>query len=390
MKNSFAVNEWSGAVADLGTLLPLTFGLVVFNEFPLGRLLLLWGIIYVITGWLYKVPISVQPLKAVAVLALSHGFSIEFISSTAVFYGILLLFLVSTKLISRIETWFTPAVTVGIQVGIGLILAQKAVSLVIERGGFLHTNLEMAVWLKILTLIFVLLMLVVLRSTPKIPGVLLIVIASILIFQYIGIDRGIAGSNHLISVKYPQLHFLSQSFVLLILPQLPLTLGNAVFAASRTSHELWGEQAQRVTPERLAATIGTGNVFIGFLGGFPMCHGAGGMAAHAQFGGKTGGTTIILGISLLMLALIPGVTSLVFLIPVPLLAGLLIFDSWRMIAFSKNAENHLDLLVISVVAVLSLLTRNLLIALIAGKSLEYLLPYLLGLKNQIVKEIDHD
>ena len=42
------------------------------------------------------------------------------------------------------------------------------------------------------------------------------------------------------------------------------------------------------------------------LGGIPMCHGAGGMAGHVQFGARTGGAPIILGTVLLLLALFAG------------------------------------------------------------------------------------
>ena len=44
------------------------------------------------------------------------------------------------------------------------------------------------------------------------------------------------------------------------------------------------------------------NLFSAGVGGVPMCHGAGGMAGHIQFGARTGGAVVILGAVLLLTA----------------------------------------------------------------------------------------
>jgi Molybdate transporter of MFS superfamily len=88
--------------------------------------------------------------------------------------------------------------------------------------------------------------------------------------------------------------------ILLALPQLPLTLGNAVIAITEENNRLFPD---RPVTERLVA-ISTGIINLGgaTIGGVPMCHGAGGMAGHVAFGSRTGGAPIILGIILLSLA----------------------------------------------------------------------------------------
>jgi SulP family sulfate permease len=57
----------------------------------------------------------------------------------------------------------------------------------------------------------------------------------------------------------------------------------------------------------------------------PVCHGAGGMTAHRAFGARSGGAPIMLGSTLIALALVMGATLTVALsgFPVPILAGLL-------------------------------------------------------------------
>jgi Molybdate transporter of MFS superfamily len=42
------------------------------------------------------------------------------------------------------------------------------------------------------------------------------------------------------------------------------------------------------------------NLLSASVGGVPMCHGAGGMAGHVQFGARTGGAIVILGVILFL------------------------------------------------------------------------------------------
>jgi SulP family sulfate permease len=179
----------------------------------------------------------------------------------------------------------------------------------------------------------------------------------------------------------PKFSILLDAFFLLIIPQLPLTLGNAMFAASDACHSMWGKQAERVNPTRFGLSIGVGNSVIGLLGGFPMCHGAGGIAAHKQFGGKTGGTTIIIGIALIVFAVISPLSAILLLIPVPLLAAMLLFDSWRMIALIKKLDLNFEIVVAILVGLISFITKNISIALICGLVVEQSYIYIKRRKN---------
>lgn len=62
----------------------------------------------------------------------------------------------------------------------------------------------------------------------------------------------------------------------LALPQLPLTLGNAIIAIREENNRLFPDRA--VTENAIAGSTGVMNVAGAVLGGVPMCHGAGGMA----------------------------------------------------------------------------------------------------------------
>jgi MFS superfamily sulfate permease-like transporter len=95
-----------------------------------------------------------------------------------------------------------------------------------------------------------------------------------------------------------------QGTLVLAIPQIPLTLGNAVIAVRTENDELFPDRP--VTERQLAITQGLMNLVSAPLGGVPMCHGAGGMAGHVRFGARTGGSVVMLGAMLLVLALFYG------------------------------------------------------------------------------------
>jgi hypothetical protein len=57
-----------------------------------------------------------------------------------------------------------------------------------------------------------------------------------------------------------------------------------------------------VNESKISTSTGLMNLLSASVGGVPMCHGAGGMAGHVQFGARTGGALVILGIVLLVTA----------------------------------------------------------------------------------------
>lgn len=372
LKNRFGLSEWSGAVGDLGTTLPLAFGLIIFNGFPPERIFFLWGIAYILTGWIYRVPVSIQPLKAMAVIAIATGYSAELLSTTALFYGILLLLLSVSGIIRWLEKWFSAALIRGIQLGIGLILAHKAVALSIEKGFYLGSE-SVFPYLNIIILAAVILLLWLVQFKKGIPLILFLLLAGGVITFVFGVSLNLS-EYHGAPAKFtsPDLSFFLNSLIYLMIPQLPLTLGNAVFAASDACHTFWKQRAQRVNPTRLGSSIGIIDIFIGLFGGFPICHGAGGIAAHAQFGGKTGGTTIILGIIFVIAGLIKPISSFLFYIPIPILAAMLLFDAGRMAMLIQKLGSKFEWGIAIVVGIISFATRNLTIALIAGFLIERL------------------
>ena len=388
LQNRFGRNEWSGAIGDLGTLLPLTFALIVFNGFSSALIFFLVGLIYFITGWFYRVPVSVQPLKAMSVIAIAQGFSPQFLATTSVLYGMLLVFLSFSGLIRWLQKWFSAALVRGIQLGIGLILTQKALELVLKKGFLLHIE-NVSLILNFSLLIGFLLLIWWFQIRKDVPIALLLIFISILGSVLFNFKIPLQTGQRLnLQIFIPNFSLWKEALIFLIIPQLPLTLGNAVYAASDTCHALWPRQSKRVTPTRLAFSIGISDVFIGLFGGFPICHGAGGIGAHAQFGAKTGGATMIIGSILLIIALVPPLNRFIFLIPVPLLAAMLIFVGYRMIMLLGRMQSWPQLIVAIVVGIAAFATHNLTVALLSGILLENI--FKLFVKVHSVKGVEND
>jgi MFS superfamily sulfate permease-like transporter len=97
---------------------------------------------------------------------------------------------------------------------------------------------------------------------------------------------------------------LISGFVILGLPQAPLTLGNAIIGTVEENNQYFPDR--KVTAKTITIDHGVMNLIGTFLGGIPMCHGAGGMAGHIRFGARTGGALVILGIIILLIGLFLG------------------------------------------------------------------------------------
>src|SRR3989454_11892618 len=67
----FSVSELSGAVADLGVMLPLVLALVTLNGVDAVSAFTVIGAAYIIAAFTYRLPIPVQPLKSLAATALA-------------------------------------------------------------------------------------------------------------------------------------------------------------------------------------------------------------------------------------------------------------------------------------------------------------------------------
>ncbi|WP_416881610.1 putative sulfate/molybdate transporter [Marivita sp.] len=288
----FDLREANGALGDIGTLLPLMIGAIALVGLPASNVLLSFGLFYIATGLIYRLPIPVQPMKAIAAVALVSEVTPGAIALSGVLIGLTLLALGASGLIDRIARLVPQSVLSGLQLGLGLALGWIAVNLMKDQVGIGLVSLGVAVAF--------------LRFGAHAA------LATILSGITLGALFDPSGASGLVlpgvSVRpagLPTLTDLRTAVTELALPQLALTLTNAVFLTALLAQDSFGQRAERVTPRRLCLTSGAANMFLAPFGALPMCHGAGGVAAHYRFGARTGAAPIMLGAALLIIALLP-------------------------------------------------------------------------------------
>jgi len=317
--NDYNKMEFAGAFGDLGTLIPFVVGYITLNKMdPLG-ILVAFGIFKIFVGLYFKTPVPIQPMKAIGGMAIAHAGSITpgMIWGSGIFTGIFWLLMGITGAITWIEKVTTKPVVRGIMLGLGL-------SFIVEGLGMMRSQPFVAIGGVVLTLL--------LSRSQRLPAMLALLGYGI-IFAFIQKPDLIGELSHLsIRFRLPELTFgriswkeLLSGFVLLGLPQAPLTLGNAIIATVSENNAYFPDR--KVTAKTISIDHGIMNLISTSIGGIPMCHGAGGMAGHIRFGARTGGALVILGVMVLLIGLFlsDSVTLLLQIFPRPILGVILFF-----------------------------------------------------------------
>jgi SulP family sulfate permease len=159
---------------------------------------------------------------------------------------------------------------------------------------------------------------------------------------------------------------------LLVVPQLPLTFGNAVVGVTRLEHEYFPTAAHRVTDKRVGLSCGLANVVVGALGGMPMCHGSSGLTAHVRAGARTARMNLVIGVPLLLAGLLagPAIVPLLGLVPLAVLAGMLAFTGLMHAGLATQLRGY-PLLVAATMGVVGVATGNLAWSLLVGLVLHW-------------------
>ena len=160
----------------------------------------------------------------------------------------------------------------------------------------------------------------------------------------------------------------SSAFSTLVLPQVVLTIANAILATSLLTKDLF---ATDIPPKKLSTTIGLMNLTSVPFGGFPMCHGAGGLAGQYRYGARTGGANVYAGLIFIFLALFFSSPQILSIIAVGVLGALLVFVGIEMARHSLKTESIVVTGIIGVLALMSSIT----IAFIVGMICAYLIRW---------------
>jgi SulP family sulfate permease len=358
----FSRAELAGAVADLGVLVPIGVALIVQNGLSPSAVLLPAGLLYVVAGLVYRVPVPVQPLKAFGAIAIAQGLGSDEIAAGALLMGVIFVVLGLSGLLDRVARLFPRPIIRGIQLSVGLLFCKLAWNLVTDPPAA-FTDSSRQLWWLLGGGIAVAIAALVLRRRQ----VTLVLMGFAVIAMVVTFDGSASLGPSSIQAPTLTVDVITVAFVTLVLPQLPLTFANSCLATADAARTYFGELARRVRPGRLALTLGAANLVAGSIAGMPVCHGAGGLTAHRSFGARTGGAPIALGGVLVVLSLVFGASLAALLagFPLPILGGMLAVAGVLHIALLRDLRRPADWVLAVAVGVTGLLA-NLAIALVGG------------------------
>ena len=360
--------ELAGAFGDLGTLLPIVVAMIFINQLSSSSVFLAFGLFYLVAGLYYRLPIPVQPLKAVGAISIAYPAVITepVIGAAGIIFGIFLLVLSLTGTIDRIAKLFSQAVVRGIQLTLGLIFLKKGIELIINKELFISglpgKMAEYPVNLLIGIIVFILVLL--LLDNKRFPAALVALFVGILSGMLLGGAEQLRLSFGPTEMRLiiPSLDNLWTALILLILPQIPLTIGNACVGTADTCTTMFSGKPQlhKTKPGRFAFSMGIFNLPAGFLGAVPMCHGTGGLAAHYRFGARTGGAPIMIGLFFVVIALGFGELgfSLLSIIPQSVLGVLLVFAGLELCPLLRSLKTNEEYFIALLIAGIAMAVPN--------------------------------
>ena len=389
---SFLFNrmELAGSLGDLGTILPLAIGMILINGLnPLG-LFLGVGLYYVFAGLYFRVTSPVEPMKVIGAYAIATGITAGQIQASSLWIFLFLLAIGGTGIITLIGRYIPKPVIRGVQLSTGVLLVSQGVKLMLGTSKFqalrqaaepylslqsvgpLPLGLLIGVVLGALTLL--------LLENKRLPAALVVVGVGLLTGLVWGTGEGLQQMRlgvflpDLLPYGMPSTGDFTFALLVLVLPQVPMTLGNAVMANADLSIQYFPQDGRRVTYRALCISMALANLMSFFLGGMPMCHGAGGLASRYRFGARTGGSNLMIGALFIALALFLGnhLMGVIYLLPMSALGILLIFAGAQLSLTLLDMQTRKELFVPILVVGITL-ASNLAAGFLAGIAIAYAL-----------------
>lgn len=352
------ITEISAAPADLGTFLPLCLGLVVIAGMDPVGLLFGFGIFAIATALIYRRPVPVQPMKAVAAMGIAGLAGPEVLIATGCLLGLTLIILSKTDAIGWMKRLVPNTILFGLRIAL-------AISLVAMIG-----DLPISSYIGLVALLLMLVFL--LGSRLKVLASVTTVIVGWFIFGDLSGIEILSFGFHLPEIVLPTLAAMGSALETTFLPQLALTLTNALILTAIIAQDYFPEDRRRLTETNFALSSGIANLVLAPIGAMPMCHGAGGLAAYHGLGSKTGWSVAIFGLVCLGGALLLGdqMVAIMRTVPSEVLGVLVVYAAWVLADPFKIVSVRPACQAIIAFIVGVTLTAGPLIALVAGIVLE--------------------
>lgn len=323
------IGDLSGAFADLGTFLPLVVAILALRRFDPSSVLIGFGLFALAVALIYRRPVPVQPMKVFAALIIAGGLSGEAVAAGGVLIGVVLCLLAVTGAVGALAQRVPPAVLAGITAGVGINLAIMGGRLALGEPliGISAAVLLLVVWLSPLRPLasLALLLLGVGWGLAHLPGELPALSLGVHLPQ-------------LVIPRWPDWRVASEQA---LLPQLALTVTNAVLMPATLAAAYFPAEKARLSPVRMAWSSGVLNLLLTPFGALPMCHGAGGLVVQYRFGARSALAPLLFGLSCLLLGLFFGESALTLLQIVPVAAvGVLLLFAGVDLALGRHLRVH--------------------------------------------------
>ncbi|KAL4901521.1 hypothetical protein BDW74DRAFT_160051 [Aspergillus multicolor] len=329
------VSEIAGSLGDLGTFLPIALALAANGAVSLASTLIFSGLFNILTGLFFGIPLPVQPMKAIAAVAIARSFSPGSIAAAGIFVaGVLFI-----GSITGLLQWFTRVIPIpvvkGIQVGAGLSLVMAACTTLHDLGWIHPSWADNRLWA---VGVFVALLLT--KSTPKrlpyalivfIVGLVLAIVRSALKSE---LPSFLIWNPHIV---VPMGHEWSRGAIDAGLGQLPLTTLNSVVAVVHLAADLL-PSVPTPSVTAIGLSVSVMNLIGVWFGAMPVCHGSGGLAAQYRFGARSGASVVFLGACKLILGLVFGesLVDLLHRFPKALLAIMVIAAGLELVRVGES------------------------------------------------------
>jgi MFS superfamily sulfate permease-like transporter len=281
----FSRDELTGALGDSVTVLPIVVAVAALTELSLPLLLLGFAAFQIVWGLYYGVPISVEPMKALAALVIAGSLTTDELAVAGLLAGVVLLGVGATGTLARIERYIGQPVIRGVQLAVGLVLLETGVRLSLDALGYAALAVGVVA-------------VCVLARQRR---------ASTLAVLAVGVGVGITQTGvpeprlPALAVALPAASAVSSASLGATAAQLAMTVGNAAIATSLLLSDYFDAD---VDADELATSMGAMNLLAVPLGAMPMCHGSGGVAGKYAFGARTAGANLILGVLYVLAALV--------------------------------------------------------------------------------------
>jgi SulP family sulfate permease len=382
--------ELAGSLGDLGTILPLAIGMILINGLNPTGLIMSVGLFYVFSGLYFKVTCPVEPMKVIGAYAVATGITATQIQSSCLLVFLFLIIIGGTGAINLAGRYIPKPVIRGVQLSTGVLLVSQGVHLMLGTSRFQelsqaaepYLSVQTMGWLPIGLIIGIVLGLLTLflLENRRLPAALVVLGTGLLIGIVLGTGEGLHQMQigvylpKLFPYGFPSSTDFSFALLVLVLPQMPMTLGNAVIANADLSIQYFPQDGRRVTHRALCISMALGNLLSFILGGMPMCHGAGGLASRYRFGARTAGSNLIIGAIFLLMALFLGFHSMavIYMLPMAALGVLLIFAGAQLTLPLLDMQTRKDLFV-PILILGTTIASNLAAGFLTGIAVAYIL-----------------